>query len=908
MLQSRAAILVVSAALTVLTATPTLAQTSPGRITGSVRDANGVALPGATITVINQETGATARVVTSLATGAYEAADLQPGLYTVSADLMGFRKVIQRDRQLAAGATLTVNLTLELKISEAVTVTAMKREETVFSTPVSVAAPTEDVLRERGVDSLEGVAANVADFSVQNLGPGQSTIALRGTSAGQIARDQPGVKEEVGAYLDESVISLSLFTPDMDLFDMNRVEVLRGPQGTLFGSGAVGGAVRYISNQPELGVTSVFGELSGSSIDKGGTGGSAKAGFNMPLGNMAALRVAAYYNRLAGWMEAVHPQGYFKPGEFTFEKNVNTGDREGVRLALEIAPDKDLTITPRFVYQKVAMEGWNRIDEYNILDNPFTTTRPFSPLGDRKLFTQLNEPFTDKFLLGDLTIKYNFGELALISITSFTNRDILVVRDATALTASVTGGTLPEPENVYTLDAPLNDATQAHGWTQELRLSGGTGKDRFQWVVGGFYGDSRRAYQQTLPVRGFYDLSCAQKAQGVLCLPDVGVPAVGVYAPKDFLYWSDIRYKLRQFGIFGEGTFAVTDKFSLTAGLRYYHYKEDKALIFDALFSPNYPEPTLASGDVKADGVAPRFIASYKVTDSTTINAQASKGFRLGGLNDPILKPLCSPDALITFGGRDTWKDETVWNYEIGSKSRILGGRGSVNASGFYVDIKDLQVVVTADGCSSRLVLNAPKARSVGGELEFALAPTDRFDFSLSGSYTDSKFTSTLSGPESGVVQTGIRDGNRLPSVPKFQMAASATYQQDVTQGFRGYLTGNYQHIGSRYTQSVDQEAGFGTVPLQPPASTPLLDTLPNTIGGPLTQNTFTFNPLLPAYDIVNGRFGVRHGNWDIAFYVNNITDERAFLALDRERGLLARQGFLTNQPRTFGVTSRFDF
>ncbi len=897
MLQARTAALVVSAALIILSATPARAQLSPGRIAGTVRDANGVALPGATITVINQETGAS-RVVTSSSTGAYQATDLQPGPYTVSADLMGFRKVIQRDRQLAAGATLTVDLTLELKTAEAVTVTAMKREETVFSTPISVAAPTEDVLRERGVDSIEGVAANVAGFSVQNLGPGQSTIALRGTSAGQIARDQPGVKEEVGAYLDESVISLSLFTPDMDLFDMNRIEVLRGPQGTLFGSGAVGGAVRYISNQPQLNATSVFGEISGSSIDHGGTGGSAKAGFNTPLGSMAALRVAAYYNRLAGWMDEVHPQSLFKPGEFTVEKNVNAGDREGVRVALDISPDPNLTITPRFAYQKVAMEGWNRIDNYNILDNPFTTTRPFSPLGDRGLFTQIPEPFTDKFQLGDLKINYKFGDFALTSNTSFTNRDILVVRDATALTGSVTGGTLGLPENIYTLNAPLNDATQAHGWTQELRLS--SEKGRFTWVAGGFYADTRRAYQQTLPVKAWADL-CA-----IECLPIYGKGttavfiAPGVYAPKDNLYWSDLRYKLRQLGIFAEGTFSFTDKFSLTAGLRYYHYKEDKTLIFDGLFEDLFPSPILESGSVKADGVAPRFIASYKVTNDTTINAQASKGFRLGGLNDPILKPLCSADALITFGGRDTWKDETVWNYEIGSKSRILGGRGSVNASGFYVDAKDLQVVVTADGCSSRLVLNAPKARSVGGELEFALAPTDHFDFSLSGSYTDAKFTSTLPGPESGVVGTGIRDGNRLPSVPKFQMAASATYQQDVAQGFRGYLTGNYQHVGSRYTQAVDQEAGAGTINL--------LAFAPHNIGGPLTQSTFTFDPLLPAYDIVNGRFGVRHGNWDIAFYVNNITDERAFLAIDRERGLLARQGFLTNQPRTFGLATRFDF
>src|SRR4029077_6360891 len=116
-----------------------------------------------------------------------------------------------------------------------------------------IAAPTEEVLRERGVENLEDVAANVAGFSVQNLGPGQSQVAIRGVSSGQIARDQPGVKESVGSYLDESVISLSLFTPDLDLFDMTRVEVLRGPQGTLFGSGWVGGTIRYITNQPFLG-------------------------------------------------------------------------------------------------------------------------------------------------------------------------------------------------------------------------------------------------------------------------------------------------------------------------------------------------------------------------------------------------------------------------------------------------------------------------------------------------------------------------------------------------------------------------------------------------------------------------------------------------------------------------------
>ena len=287
--------------------------------------------------------------------------------------------------------------------------------------------------------------------------------------------------------------------------------------------------------------------------------------------------------------------------------------------------------------------------------------------------------------------------------------------------------------------------------------------------------------------------------------------------------------------------------------------------------------------------------------DSTTVNAQVSKGFRLGGINDPLNVNLCTAQDKVTFGGQPGFKDETAWNYEIGSKSRIMGGRGSFNVSAFYVDIKDLQVVVTAGSCSSRLVFSVPKARSVGGELEFALALSDRFDFAISGGYHDSTLRSTLTSTAlDGTVSviSGIQSGERLPSVPKFEMALAATYQQPITQGLIGYLTGTYQHIGSRFTQVGDDLLG----------TLDLLSFGKNTIGGPLTQKTFTYNPLLPAYDIVNARFGVRHGNWDTAFFIKNLTDERAFLALDRERGTRARIGYLTNQPRTFGLTTRVDF
>src|SRR5438132_4655798 len=189
------------------------------------------------------------------------------------------------------------------KVTEEMVVTARKREETVQDVPISVAAPTESELRDRGADTIEDVAANVAGFSVQNLGPGQSQIAIRGVSSGQIVRDQPGVKEQVGVYLDESVISLSLFTPDIDLFDLSRVEVLRGPQGTLFGSGSESGTVRYITNQPRLGISESVGEFTVESPKGGSVGGSAKFATNIPIGTTTAARIVGYYTRYGGFID-----------------------------------------------------------------------------------------------------------------------------------------------------------------------------------------------------------------------------------------------------------------------------------------------------------------------------------------------------------------------------------------------------------------------------------------------------------------------------------------------------------------------------------------------------------------------------------------------------------------------------
>src|SRR3989454_3705612 len=355
--------LAVAAAL--LTGVPAAAHAQNGRIRGTVRDAHGSPLSGAVVRVIGP--GPSRRATTG-DDGAYAITGLAAGSYSVSASLPGVRTQSKEAVHVAADAEAVVDFVLQAIELEAVTVTAMLREQRIEEVPFSIAAPTQQALQLRGADNIETIAANVAGFSVQNLGPGQSQVAMRGASSGQIARDQPGVKEQVGAYLDDSPVSLSLFTPDLDLFDISRVEVLRGPQGTLFGAGSLAGTVRYISNQPELGVSSTFGEVGGHWVGGGSPGSTAKLGFNVPMGDKAALRVVGYGNRLGGYMDAVQP-------DLTVSKDVNGGERTGGRAALRLVPSSRLTITPRVVYQRLTMDGWNRIDAFNILANPWTETR-----------------------------------------------------------------------------------------------------------------------------------------------------------------------------------------------------------------------------------------------------------------------------------------------------------------------------------------------------------------------------------------------------------------------------------------------------------------------------------------------------------------------------------------------------
>ncbi len=771
----------------------------------------------------------------------------------------------------------------ELAIDEVV-VTAQKRASALQDVPFSVAAATERQIRDSGSTNIVDLSRNFAGLTITDLGPGQSQVAIRGISAGQVVRDLVGgVKESVGVYLDESTVSQSLFTPDLELIDLERFEVLRGPQGTLFGAGSSSGTVRYITRQPVLGKFEASAEATGYDGTDSELGGGVKGVFNLAMGEKVALRLVGYHEEMAGFIDSVYPGRQVR-------EDVNGGEKYGGRATLLYQPTENLSITPRVVYQRLETDGYPRVDVYNILGNPFTTTEPAVTPGERGQVTQLREGIDDDFMLADLKIEWGLNGTTLTSVTSWLDRDVVVLRDSSQLTGSVTFGSFGGNSAETRLNSPLIDTTNLKEFSQELRLAS-EGGGAFEWLLGAFYQDIDRDYGQNLPTPGYDALLISR-----------GIPPSSFFnAPPDTPYYSMVPSRLKQFAAFGEATWRFTGQWSLTGGLRYYDFEEDRFLTFAGAFADvGY---TRQPGSTSSDGFSPRVIVAYEPNDDVLLTAQVARGFRLGGINDPLNVSVCTADDRATYSGLPNFDDETVLNYELGAKTSLADGRVTINAAVFYADIDDLQVIADAGSCSSRIVLNA-QAESLGAELELFARPSASWDLALSASWVRAEITQTRLAQTSlttgGQPIAGIREGNRLPTSPEFQAAASATYTWPFAATLKGFANFTVQHVGSSYTQLADQEPGVGCVGC--PGAPGLF-----TFGDP-TISSFTFDPELPSYEIGNLRLGVRSDAWEAALFVNNVWDEQALLSLDRERGFRARVGYLTNRPRTYGVSVRLNF
>lgn len=748
-------------------------------------------------------------------------------------------------------------------------VTATKRAVSLQDVPFSIDAKTSEDIERQNATTVEDLSRTVAGLTIQNLGPGQSQVSVRGVSAGQIVRDQPGVKEQVGIYLDESVISLSLFTPDIDLFDLNRVETLRGPQGTLFGSGSVGGTLRYITNAPRIGVSEGIVEANLNTVHDGGEGGHIKGAINIPISDTLAARAVGYYQLFPGFIDSVGP---------VTENDINDGSRVGGRLSLLWEPSDFVSVTPRVIYQEIQTDGFNRQEFYNLYANEFTP--PGFTYPERTQYLRLQEDFEDEFLLADLTASVAFGDIELTSVTSYTDRSILVSRDASALTGSVSVD-LGYPRAGVLLPSNLRDTTELEQWTQEIRI-GSIGDSPFQWLIGGFYSDTERVYMQRLPTPGYDAFTDATLGAGTSAAVANGI------ADPDSPYNADLPYDITQSAVFGEISYNF-GSLTATVGGRYYDFEETREFNSGGLF---------ANGDnerdtTESDGFTPRFILSWEPNDDWRINLQASQGFRLGGVNDPLNITLCDAGDAALFGGFQSYDDETLWNYEAGVK--YGAGPITFNAAVFHTEIDNLQVTLDAGSCSSRVVFNVEDAHTTGIEAEFSADLAEGLNVSIAGSYVNAEFDTTL--PEPLATSTGIREGNRLPTVPEFQVAATAGYTTALSRTADIFGTVSFQHVGSRFTQPADQENN------------------PRTFAHGLAFNgadgseATVVDLELPSYNLVDLSAGIEFiDGLDVVVYAKNIFDENALLSFDRERGGRARLGYRVGNPRTIGLTVRKRF
>ncbi len=411
----------------------------------------------------------------------------------------------------------------------------------------------------------------------------------------------------------------------------------------------------------------------------------------------------------------------------------------------------------------------------------------------------------------------------------------------------------------------------------------------FQWLIGAFYSDVDRFYRQRLPTPGYDAFVDAPPPDG---LGPGTSAAVANGFPADSPYNSDLPYNIKQWAIFGEGSYDVTDRLTLTIGARYYNFEEERRFVSGGLFA----NADNRQDETSSEGITPRVIASYDLTPAVRLNLQASQGFRLGGVNDPLNLPLCTTEDEAIFGGFQSYDDETSWNYEAGVK--ITRPRYTFNAAVYHNEISDLQVTLDAGSCSSRISFNVPEAHATGIEAEFGWSPIEGLELSLAGSWVEAEFDSTVVDGNGDVIG-GIEAGNRLASVPEYQLAATAAYYFPLERwgaGLEGFVTASAQHIGSRYTQPSDQLPGAGN----------FVSGLP--FGGASGAEITSVDLELDPYTIVNLSAGVEGESWTVSLFANNVFDENANLGFDRERGGRARLAFHTNQPRTIGVTVRRTF
>ncbi len=642
-------------------------------------------------------------------------------------------------------------------VLEEIVVTATRRDIPLQDVPVAVSVLTAEDIEARGFTEYGNYLNSLPGVYFADGGPARSVIRIRGLSAAE-----GGLPTLVGTYFGETPTSVDGTYPNLRLVDIERVEVLRGPQGTLFGANALAGAVRILPAQPNLEDYEVaLGTRGFTTAHSDDESYHVEGVVNLPLvKDRFALRLVGYKDDIAGyidnrfpgqpaidWSAALGlPPGFLViPAVAPFTRtDVNREDTVGVRAAATWQATDRLRLELGYVSQESTLES-----------EPHVTPSVGDYAQSRGLDVYSQGEGAQEIDIASLTARYDWDTVSFTSASALSNNDARTFSDVSEIAVVTFGVPIP---------AELRNAVESEAFTQELRLQS-RGPGALQWLFGVFYLDRERDAVQTIP-----DHSCPT------CLP--------VLLGEEVFLRGRIDLDEEQRAVFGELSYDFSPRWTASAGARY--LEQDLHLRIsevDGVLAATLLD-TDAAGSVSEFN--PSFSLRFKPSDDLTLYAQAARGFRSGVPNQTFPTP-CEAEAQAR-GVKPLTDPDTLWNYELGFKSVLADDRLSLNAAVYDADWSGIQLGI-ALACNFAATINGGDATTRGAELELVAQPSDAWRFNLATSYNETEFDQV--DPASGFI-----DGERVPGTPRTNVSAGVQYDFDLGGKWSGFARADYQYVG----------------------------------------------------------------------------------------------------------------
>ncbi|WP_082850205.1 TonB-dependent receptor [Halioglobus sp. HI00S01] len=654
---------------------------------------------------------------------------------------------IARAGLIAAVAGVPVAQAQESMQLEEVVVTATKRSASMQDVPISITALGQSDLDDLNITNFQDYVMQLPSVSFAQRRPGQANLFMRGISDGGNG-NQSLQGPSVAIYLNEQPVTAIGFNLDVHVYDVERIEVLMGPQGTLYGAASQAGNLRIITNKPDPEAFDAGFDLTAETISEGDNGYMAEGFLNMPLGDAAALRLTAWWDDDGGYIDAVpdtitYPlSGITRSNEGYVEDDFNTSEKRGLRAALLVDLNDSWTATASAMYQELEAEGvWDHDPE------------EFDDFEVDRFFDDRQE---DEWAQFALTVEGDLGFADLTYAGSYLDRDFDTYNDYShysidgAVEAYYTCyvsyfGPCVDPSIQYSNHSELTFQTH------ELRLA--SQGDRVDWIVGTFYSEQETAFDSRWSV------------------PTINP---GAAVEDDLYFQTDQVREDSEVSVFGELTYRFTEDFSATVGYRYFDGETTLEGFVGTVWWPNCcytfsdtrPPDNVDSKASYDDGTA-KLSLSYDVSEDVMVYATYAEGYRAGGANR-------SP------GVGETYDPDFLDSYELGFKSTLLDGRWRLNGAAYFMEWDDIQLgFFNPDISLLGLVDNVGTAESLGFEFDTTFLATENLELSLAYAYNQAELTEDYFANDSSTTPDA-EDGQDLPFTPDNKYTATARYSFDM--------------------------------------------------------------------------------------------------------------------------------